>query len=51
MLWISNMDTMDMLHVHSSCTPGTCIYKCMFLLNCNTFKNAKYNYEMQTLEV
>lgn len=33
------------------CTPGTCIYKCMFLLNYNTFKNAKQNYKMQTVEV
>lgn len=48
MLWISNMDTYN---GYASCTPGTCIYKCMFLLNYNTFRNAKYNYKMQTVEV
>lgn len=36
---------------YASGTPGTCIYKCMFLLNYNTFRNAKYNYKVQTVEV
>lgn len=36
---------------YASGTPGTCIYKCMFLLKYNTFRNAKYNYKVQTVEV